>query len=257
MPQHDGASRFGHDPHMSYREAPPAPRLRHLVAAYWSITPVQDGTRDVRRILPDGCADLICELDRAEPRARWVGTMTRAVLVAVRPEQALFGIRFGPGGLYPLLGVPLSVCVDASVDLADLTAMHWRPPLERWHAAPDFAARCALADASLSAALPRLADDGLTTFLRDLGRSAALPTVATLARQSGFGVRSLQRRFLASVGVSPRQYLRYLRFERARKMLETRVGPAVDVALAAGYSDQAHFVREFARFAGVTPGRWR
>ncbi|WP_449423271.1 helix-turn-helix domain-containing protein [Rhodanobacter lindaniclasticus] len=55
----------------------------------------------------------------------------------------------------------------------------------------------------------------------------------------------------------PHQHLRWLRFERARKLLLQRDHRAVDVALAAGYSDQAHFVREFRRFAGVTPGRYR
>ncbi|WP_329742873.1 helix-turn-helix transcriptional regulator [Dyella sp. A6] len=242
---------------MSYREALPAPHLRHLVSAYWGIAPAGKDASDVRRVLPDGCADLICELDGTEPRARWVGTMTRAMLVSVRTEQALFGIRFASGGLYPLLGVPLSALVDASVDVTDLTAMHWRPPLERWYAAPDFATRCALANDSLNAALPRLAGHDLTALLRDVSRSVELPTVAALTCQSGLGVRSLQRRFLESVGVSPRQHLRYLRFERARQMLEMRKRSTVDIALAAGYSDQAHFVREFARFAGVTPGRWR
>jgi AraC-like DNA-binding protein len=59
------------------------------------------------------------------------------------------------------------------------------------------------------------------------------------------------------VGVSPRQHLRWLRFERARKLLEQGEQRAVDIALVTGYSDQAHFVREFRRFAGVTPGRFR
>lgn len=242
---------------MSYREAPPATHLRHLVAAYWAVDSSDADVGDDRRILPDGCADLICDLGGAVPRARWIGTMTRAVLAPVRPGLALFGIRFASGGLFPLLGVPLSELVDVSVDLSDLSARYWRPPLEPWRAAADFATRCALADASLGAALPELADDGMMALLRNVRHAAALPTVAALVQQSGLGVRSLQRRFLESLGVSPRQHLRYLRFERARRLLEARNDRPVDIALAAGYSDQAHFVREFVRFAGVTPGRWR
>lgn len=82
-------------------------------------------------------------------------------------------------------------------------------------------------------------------------------SAAALADDMGVGLRTLQRRFMEQLGVSPRQHLRYLRFERARQLLLRRDRRAVDIAIAAGYSDQAHFVREFRRFAGVTPGRWR
>jgi AraC-like DNA-binding protein len=242
---------------MSYREAPPALPLRHRVAAYWCIEYDGVDAGGTHRVLPDGCADLICDFTAGMAHARWVGTMTRAMLVPNGAACCLFGIRFAPGGLFPLLGTPLDLLVDSAAALDALPARHWRPPLEAWRAAPDFPTRCALADASLTVALGGLAEDGTAALLRALQRAEALPTVAELSRRTGLGVRSLQRRFMESLGVSPRQHLRYLRFERARRLLESRHGSAAEVALAAGYSDQAHFVREFARFAGVTPGRWR
>lgn len=242
---------------MSYREAPPALPLRHLVAAYWCIEHDGGNPGGTHRVLPDGCADLICDFTGGVAHARWVGTMTRAVLVPNGTVQRLFGIRFASGGLFPLLGTPLDLLVDGVVALDALPARHWRPPLEAWCDAPDFPTRCALADASLVAALAGIAGEGTTALLHVLRQAESLPSVAELSRRTGLGMRSLQRRFMESLGVSPRQHLRYLRFERARRLLESRQGSAAEVALAAGYSDQAHFVREFARFAGVTPGRWR
>lgn len=242
---------------MNYREALPALPLRHLVAAYWCIERGESEAGGMHRVLPDGCADLICDFSGDALHARWVGTMTRAVLAPVGAAQRLFGIRFASGGLFPLLGVPLNLLVDAAVELDALQARYWKPPLDAWRDAKDFRARCALADASLIAVLGSLVGDDITGLLRGLWHAGALPTVAELSRRSGLGVRSLQRRFMESLGVSPRQHLRYLRFERARQLLETRQSRIVDVALTAGYSDQSHFVREFARFAGVTPGRWR
>lgn len=242
---------------LSYREIPPALPLRHLVAAYWCIECGESEGGGAHRVLPDGCADLICDFAGDALHARWVGTMTRAVLAPVGAAHRLFGIRFASGGLFPLLGVPLNLLVDSAVELDALRARYWQPPLDAWRDAKDFRARCALADASLMAVLSRLVGDDITVLLHGLRHVDALPTVAELSRRSGLGVRSLQRRFMESLGVSPRQHLRYLRFERARQLLEMRQSRTVDIALAAGYSDQAHFVREFARFAGITPGRWR
>lgn len=242
---------------MSYRETPPAPALRALVAAYWSIDSAPDSALSTQRILPDGCADLICDFAANPPHMRWVGTMTRAIEVPSGGRQALFGIRFAHGGLFGLLGAPLSLLTDNSIGVDDLPAQRWRPPLAGWCEDRDFAARCARADASLLAVLPQLPLSETAWLLRHLQGRQSLPTATVLGEETGMGLRTLQRRFMDYLGVSPRQHLRYLRFERARQLLEQPGSRAADVALAAGYSDQAHFVREFRRFAGVTPGRWR
>ena len=78
-------------------------------------------------------------------------------------------------------------------------------------------------------------------------------TVATeLARQLGIGARSLERGFREHVGSSPKAFARTLRFQAARRALA--VGhPASEVAIAAGYADQPHMVREFRALSGTTP----
>lgn len=243
---------------MSYRESLPSPYLQGLVAAYWGVDGAADDRLSTQRILPDGCADLICDFSGGWPQMYWVGTMTRAIEVRMGGRQDLFGVRFAPGALFSLLGAPLSLLTDDRIAYAALPASMWKPPLDGWHAAPDFAARCRRTDASLLAILPRLPFSPFAQLLRQLSAQAALPvSPAALADEAGMGLRTLQRRFMDHLGVSPRQHLRYLRFERARQLLSPRDQRCADIAVIAGYSDQAHFVREFRQFSGVTPGRWR
>jgi AraC-like DNA-binding protein len=242
---------------MTYQESLPAPALQTLVAAYWSVDGAGDIASASRRVLPDGCADLICDFAGVSPSMRWIGTMTHAIEVQAGSQPNLFGIRFASGGLFPLLGAPLSLLTDDSAEFAALPAPVWCPPLSGWCEDRSFAARCARTDASLLSVLPRLQLTSAMRLIQRLPFAPVLPTVTALADDMGMGLRTLQRHCMDQLGVSPRQHLRYLRFERARQLLLRRDHRCVDIAMVAGYSDQAHFVREFRRFSGVTPGRWR
>ena len=66
----------------------------------------------------------------------------------------------------------------------------------------------------------------------------------------------LARQFRAALGTSPYRYSLLRRLDRARA--ELRRNPSLaDVALAAGFADQAHLSRMFKRAYGVSPGRYR
>jgi transcriptional regulator GlxA family with amidase domain len=78
--------------------------------------------------------------------------------------------------------------------------------------------------------------------------------VSDLAVQCGLTPRHLQRRFLDEVGVLPKRLERLARFARAWR--QAVMGPPVtwaDLALANGYADQSHLVREFRAFGARPP----
>jgi AraC family transcriptional regulator len=90
--------------------------------------------------------------------------------------------------------------------------------------------------------------------LMDARPSAGL-TVDVLADEAGLSPAHFARAFKESVGRAPHQHLMMLRLDRARRLLEERGAVLADVALRAGFADQAHFTRLFKRAFGVTPGR--
>jgi len=47
------------------------------------------------------------------------------------------------------------------------------------------------------------------------------------------------------------------RLERAREMMCDARTPLAEIAVAAGFADQAHFTRQFPKAFGFTPGLWR
>ena len=66
----------------------------------------------------------------------------------------------------------------------------------------------------------------------------------------------LSRQFRIMFGTSPYRYLLMRRLEFARERIH-RACPLADVALDAGFADQAHFTRVFKSAFGLTPARYR
>ena len=69
------------------------------------------------------------------------------------------------------------------------------------------------------------------------------------------GKKQFERVFCHHVGMMPKEYARIVRFQKTLLMMQSGVTGYADIAFAAGYSDQSHFIREFKKFAGCTPER--
>ena len=101
--------------------------------------------------------------------------------------------------------------------------------------------------------------DNAETFVGHLAKSGTLsrdPIVEdTLQRRPGeLSLRSLQRRFLRSTGIT---YATFRQIERARyATILLREGVSIlDVVSRLGYFDQAHLTRSLKRFIGETPAK--
>ncbi len=69
--------------------------------------------------------------------------------------------------------------------------------------------------------------------------------------------RQLERKFKTHVGVSPKAYLRIVRFEKALEALNSnQTKSPLDIAFNLQYADHSHFIREFKEFSGLTPAKF-
>ncbi|WP_147870989.1 AraC family transcriptional regulator [Stieleria maiorica] len=80
---------------------------------------------------------------------------------------------------------------------------------------------------------------------------------AELAERVGMSSYQLDRRCREVYGISSSQLVLQLRMSAAAAKLRQTDDPIVSIALAAGYSDQSAFTRQFRRTFGVSPGKFR
>ncbi|SRR5579883_773539 len=85
---------------------------------------------------------------------------------------------------------------------------------------------------------------------------ASPPTIHELAFDAGVHPAYFARSFRSAFGCTPGAYVRGRRLGWARQQV-AHGGALVEIALSAGFADQAHFSREFKRRFGVTPSEYR
>ena len=100
---------------------------------------------------------------------------------------------------------------------------------------------------------PQLAPQVLYA-LGELGQRPQVARISALVRETGWSDYRFGRLFRRQIGMGPKRYARLMRF---RGVVDAVYRCAsVDwsgVAADGGYGDQAHLVREFRDFAGMTP----
>ncbi|MDA9520399.1 transcriptional regulator [Bradyrhizobium sp. CCBAU 11434] len=82
-------------------------------------------------------------------------------------------------------------------------------------------------------------------------------SLSELAGVAGLSRMHFAAQFRAATGYRPREYLLNHRIEQAKSLLTTTERPLAEIALAVGFSTQAHFSTVFKRISGKTPARWR
>ncbi|ABD12865.1 AraC family transcriptional regulator [Frankia sp. CgMI4] len=199
-----------------------------------------------RRVLPDGCMDIIWSSDANLIVA---GPDTAAKLVRWAPGVRHVGLRFDSGSGPSHLGVAADELRDQRVPLADL----WGDgPAQRLAERLAMAADPLVAFESSIAARPvhpALVDRLVPAVLA--GARARAP-VDDLARTVGLSERQLLRRCRRVFGYGPKTLARILRMQDALHAARAGIPFAV-VAAEAGYADQAHLAREVRALAGVPP----
>ena len=82
-------------------------------------------------------------------------------------------------------------------------------------------------------------------------------TVREIAGELGVHPVYLARRFRQSFGMTPGEYLRRCRLDRARWLLRRSSAGLAEIAAATGFTDQSHFSNAFRKGFGVSPGVYR
>ncbi len=82
-------------------------------------------------------------------------------------------------------------------------------------------------------------------------------SLSELANVAGLSRMHFAAQFRIATGYRPREYLLNYRTEQAKTLLATTERPLAEIALAVGFSTQAHFSTVFKRISGESPARWR
>lgn len=256
-----------------YVFADPAPALAGIVRRYCGYRERTAGPLR-RRELPGAQVVLIVDLgptlavvDRARPERRdlFAGgfaaglddgpsiTETAGAMSGVQVDLTALGGRL-------LLGRKLAELSGRVAGLDELDGP-FRGLAERLGNLGAWEARFAALDRLLLEAVARAAP--LPGWIRwaaaQLEASGGQAPVVELARRAGVSRKHLAATFRAELGMTPKRFARLVRFDRLLRHLRGG-GDGLDWTLAAldhGYYDQAHFVREFRAFTGLTPGELR
>ena len=197
------------------------------------------------RVLPDACVDLIWSGERLIV----AGPDTRARIVATTPGLATVGVRLRSGAAGHVLGLPASELLDQVPDAAEVLGRYAAESLlDALHRAEDPHAVLVRAVSVRAGAGP---DRLVQAAVAALDRPAA--RVEAVAQELGLSARQLQRRVVDAVGYGPKMLARVLRF---RRLISLAPGSLVELALEAGYADQAHMTAEVTRLAGLSPVRF-
>ncbi|WP_326525748.1 AraC family transcriptional regulator [Sphingomonas sp.] len=221
---------------MKYREHTVPTRLTGWVAGLWTLQATGDEWIE-HEATPDGCIEVI---RRHSGRSIWgteqpprfaTGLTERSVAFSFSPGTRFSGIRLWPWAWHALSDRPC------------------RELAGRWIALEPCSRIGALLDGDSATALAAALPDPPPAIARTVQNAVS---VGDIVAETGLSHRQVQRWFAATVGISPRRYLRLLRFRAAMRALP-QSEPLAGTAADAGYADQPHMTRDFRSLSGITP----
>jgi AraC-like DNA-binding protein len=257
---------------MHYQTFAPHSDLASLVKCYWTLEAPAQPDAQRQLILPDGCMEMAFILGDdikrytsgdafiIQPRAMILGQITQQFYIEPTGSVDSFAVRFYPFGLANFVPTPIGALANTETPLALVFGAEASDLLAQQVArAADTRARIAIVETFL---LDRLSDrqtiDAVVRRTIDaLFETKGSAAIKDLVKNDPSQKRRLERDFVQKIGMSPKQLGKVIRLQAALNMMLNRQSETLtEIAYESEYYDQAHFIKDFKEFTGMTPTKF-
>ncbi|MGB7208737.1 MAG: AraC family transcriptional regulator [Pyrinomonadaceae bacterium] len=187
------------------------------------------------------------------------GLRTEPITIPAGNKSEMMVISFKKGKAAPFFPFPMEEIKDSVVDADLVWGSDFGYLRERLLATKDMDARFRMAEDFLLKKF-RFALDLNPCVAYAIGEMTNHPDAISIARMNqkiGYSQKHFTDMFRRNVGVTPKAYLKIMRFQKAVKTIDA--ASAIEwnlIAQDCGFYDQSHFINDFKHFSGFTPDEY-
>lgn len=222
---------------------------------------VQEGIPGNFMAVPDGSTDLVFGIGEKDVKVFIGGTVLKLKEWTFEEGRCYFGVRFLPGK--SILPDALSIQDIVNTDLEVDRDVYGQFLTDRLAEAGGIRERAGILYRYLEDNRKERVKDTLSK-LEEYVRKRIYATngnitIQMLSRETGYSECYIRRVFRQIHGISPKEFERFIRFQAFLNRIGKDAGNSgsQEAALACGYYDQSHMMKDFRMFAGTTPEKYR
>jgi AraC-like DNA-binding protein len=219
------------------------------------------------RIVPDGIVEVIfhygepCttyqdDVGFLQPKSFAISMMKKYVEIESTGNTGFISVRFFPWGAYHFFDTPIQEFLDQTIDATKLWGDRVNIALKRLKETPDLNLKFLIVEQFLLDSLQehKKPDTIVEEALKLIRDTKGILPIEKLCEHTGESRKQLERKFLSTIGTTPKVFSRITRFLNICHQLgEHKDKTLTQLTHECGYYDQAHFIKEFKEFSGFTP----
>lgn len=256
---------------MNYSTIEPTIDLATFVKCYWTLDAPKEIKPKKQRIVPDGCMEMIFHYGDLykqyirdgsyiiQPKCFVFGQISHPLDIEPTGETGIFATRFHPGGFNPFSKIPVADMENRAIPLQELFGNEGHQLEKQILNALTTEDRVKIIEPFLINRLltPKFIDSITKLSVEIILQLNGQLTVDELSGQLNIHRRQLERKFSSAIGLSPKQLSKIIRLQATLKMLANdQFTSLTSVAYDGNYYDQAHFIKDFKEFTGLSPKKF-
>jgi AraC-like DNA-binding protein len=253
---------------MEFTYFPPSEILKPYIRHYY-LFQSSSGASFGDTVYPSGDIEMIFNLgegrwtvdERSNPPIELWGQITKPLPVCSMGKHTMLGVKFFPHSAAYFLNDDIGGFNNLVTDLGDVLGKPIKQLYTRLLETSDTEKRIALLESFLVQQLLQGEKragriDKVGHILKSMAKDPAEVKINAIATKHGITSRYLNKIIYRHTGLTPISFNKIRRFQFSLKLIAKNDQPLTAIAYDCGYFDQAHFIKDFKSFTGLTPSAY-
>lgn len=252
---------------MNFEFAIPSTVLQPYIKEYWAIENVLGkGKEHSQRVIATGLPELTFYFENRpksdkrnlEESILLNGQQNDFYDLLITDKLSMFSVTFQANGLSHFLKIPINELQNQIVALDSIDKVFSQQLEDKLAGGTTFKKRIEIVESFflnlLKNQIISVDHERMTNSIELIKSTKGNISIDFLASNACLSRKQFERKFLAYIGISPKQFLKIIRFQNVIFLKQSATNISLtELAYVAGYYDQSHFINEIKELTGQTP----